>query len=90
MRAFEIEQQGSYVARIFNPRSYFQVTQDIIKRRAYPLVIDKKSVDQNSRYQFKMVNTYIEKTSSVSISSTVSNDSVVGSKTEIDSNCNIV
>ena len=37
-----------------------------------------------------MVNTYIEKTSSISISSTVSNDSVIGAKTEIDANCNIV
>ena len=37
-----------------------------------------------------MLNTYIEKSSSISISATVSNDSVIGAHTGIDSNCNIV
>lgn len=35
------------------------------------------------------MNTYIEKSSTISISSTVSNNSVVGAKTLIDANCNV-
>lgn len=78
------------MGRILNPRSYYQVCQDVLKRRAYPLVIDKKSVDQKANYLYKMLNTYIEKTSTISISSTVSNDCVIGAQTEIDANCKIV
>ena len=61
----------------------------MIKRRVYPLVIDKKSVDPKSNYLYKMLNTYIEKSSSISISSVVSNDCVIGAGTEIDANCSI-
>jgi translation initiation factor eIF-2B subunit epsilon len=53
------------------------------------LVIDKKAVDRSSDYLYKMLNTYIEKTSSVSITSTVSNDCVIGAKTEVNDHCNI-
>ena len=37
-----------------------------------------------------MLNTYIEKSSTISISAQVSNDCVIGAKTEIEANCNII
>lgn len=41
VRVFEVKDQGSYAARILNPRLYGIVTKDVISRKAYPLVIDK-------------------------------------------------
>ena len=40
-RAFEVMEQNAYYGRIFNPRTYAVVSNDVICRRAYPLVLDK-------------------------------------------------
>jgi hypothetical protein len=60
IRVFEVKDQGSYVARILNPRLYSEITKDVLSRKAYPLVIDKYNIDSKSNYQNKMLNTYIE------------------------------
>ena len=49
------------MARLFNPRMYGIVTQDILARKLYPIVLDKKSVDARANYQNKMLNTYIDR-----------------------------
>ena len=45
-----MEEQGSYMARICNPRLYKVVTQDVIQRKVFPLVIDKKAIDPQANY----------------------------------------
>ena len=67
VRIYQVNQQGAYCARIYNPRLYGVVSQDIISRKAYPFVIDKQSVDQKANYHYKMMSTYIDKTATVSI-----------------------
>ena len=89
VRAFEVKQQGAYMARICDPRLYGIVTQDILQRKAFPFTIDKKSIDSKSNYQYKMLSTYIDKSASIAISSHVSNNSVVGLNTVIDANSTI-
>jgi len=60
-RAFEVMDQNAYFGRIFNPRTYAVVSNDVICRRVYPLVIDKMAIDPLSNYLMKMPNIYIEK-----------------------------
>lgn len=89
VRVFEVEQQGAYIARIHNPRMYGQVTQDILRRKAYPFVINKKSVAPGANYQYKMLNSYSDATCSIAISSHLSNGSVVGAEATIDHNSTV-
>lgn len=86
IRVFEVKDQGSYFARIMNPRLYSEVTKDVICRKAYPLVIDKYRIDSKANYQYKMLNTYIDETSTVSISANVQSNCVIGMKSKIDQN----
>lgn len=79
IRAFEVSEQSAYFARIFNPRIFGLVNQDIIKRKVYPLVIDKKAMDPNSNYVTKMLNTYIDKSARISMTANISNNVVIGS-----------
>lgn len=68
VRAFEVMDQIAYFGRIFNPRTYSVVSNDIICRRAYPLVLDKTAIDPQSNYIMKMPNVYIEKTAHLHVS----------------------
>ena len=77
------------MARICDPRLYGIITSDILQRKAFPFVIDKKSIDNQALYQYKMLSTYIDKSTQIAISSHVSHNSAVGQQTSIDSNCTI-
>ena len=81
VRYYVVEDQGAYFARLFNPRMYGIVTQDILARKLYPIVLDKKSVDARANYQNKMLNTYIDRSSQIPVSSLVSNNCVIGPQT---------
>ena len=37
-------------SKLFNPKMYGIVTQDILARKLYPIVLDKKSVDARANY----------------------------------------
>jgi len=52
-------------------------------------LIDKKSIDPDANYRYMMFNTYIDATSVIAISSSISNKTVIGSMTTIDSGCEI-
>lgn len=84
-----VEDQGAYFSRLINPRAYGIVTQDIISRKAYPMVVDKKSVDAKANYVNKMLNTYIDQSANIAVSSKVSNRSVIGPKTNMGANCTV-
>ena len=90
VRAFEVQQQGAYMGRIHDPRLYGIVSKDVLQRKAYPLVIDKKAIDSNSNYEYQMISRYIEESAQIAISSHVSNVSVIGSNSIIDHNCKII
>ena len=72
------------MGRILNPRLYKLVSQDVISRHVYPLLIDKKSVDPDANYKYMMLNTYIDTTSTIAISTNISNKTVIGAMTTID------
>jgi hypothetical protein len=50
----------SYFNRIVDPRTYDQVSRDIIRRSAYPFVVDSKiHIDSGkANYSFNPVNKY--------------------------------
>lgn len=50
IRAFEVVKQGSYMARISDPRMYGIVTKDILSRMVYPIVLDRKAIDLKAEY----------------------------------------
>lgn len=74
------------MARIIDPRLYGLVSHDILSRKVYPFVIDKMAIDAKSNYKYKILSTYIDKSAVISMSTNVSDNCVVGRKTEIDSN----
>lgn len=86
VRAFIVMSQDAYFGRIFNPRTYAVVSNDIICRRAYPLVIDKKAVDPLADYQIKMPNIYIDRRAQTHVSSAILNNVIIGAQTEIGAN----
>jgi translation initiation factor eIF-2B subunit epsilon len=90
IRVFQVRDQGAYFARIANPRLYGVVTRDVISRRAYPMVIDKRSMDKEHNYNFSMPNTYIDNSVQISVQSTVGENSVIGKDTSIDQNSRVV
>jgi hypothetical protein len=55
--AYEVD---GYYARIFDPRTYGEVTQDILSRYLHPLVIDSKLLCPKNNYQFHSLNKYFE------------------------------
>lgn len=67
IRVYEVKQQGAYFARISNPRLYGVVSKDVILRHAYPMVINKKSIDQVHSYNLSKQNTYIDNSAQVSV-----------------------
>lgn len=89
IRAFEVNEQSAYFARVYNPRIYGIVNQDVIKRKVYPLVIDKKATDPNSNYVIKMLNTYIDKSARISMTANISNNVAIGSQTIIENNTSV-
>lgn len=81
VRMYEVKKQGSYFGRISDPRLYKQISQDILARKVYPIVIDKKAIDLKANYKFKMSNIYIDQSAQISMSARVYNNSVIGQKT---------
>ena len=67
IRAFEVVKQGSYMARISDPRMYGIVQRDILQRKVWPIVVDRKAVDLRADYKFKMNSTYIDKKTQIHI-----------------------
>ena len=66
-RAFEVMDQDAYFGRVFNPRTYSVVSNDVICRRVFPLVLEKRAIDTKSNYLMKMPNIYIEKEANVHV-----------------------
>lgn len=89
-RAFEVQQSGVYMARLVDPRLYGIITQDILSRKAYPLVIDKAAVDSRGHYKFEMHNQYIDKSSTLDVTVNISNNVAIASNVMIDQGTKIV
>mmetsp|Transcript_18291 Transcript_18291/g.28109 ORF Transcript_18291/g.28109 Transcript_18291/m.28109 type:complete len:177 (+) Transcript_18291:733-1263(+) len=87
VRFFEVEDLSTYYARVANPRLLGVVSRDIVQRHVYPLVVDMRTIDSKANYQYMMPDKYIEKTSSVQISSQIDSNSVVGYQTSIGKQC---
>lgn len=85
-RAFEVMDQNAYFGRIFNPRTYAVVSNDVICRRVYPLVLDRSAIDPKSSYLIKMPNIYIEKRAHLHVTTQILNNVSIGQSTEIDAN----
>lgn len=85
VRAYEVKQQGAYMARIGDLRLYGQVTHDILSRKVYPFAIDTAAIDSNQDYEFNFPNTYIDKTASYSISCRIYSQCAIGRDACIDS-----
>ena len=85
IRAFEVCKQGSYAARISDPRIYGIVTKDILSRKVYPFVLDKATIDHNADYNYKMTSIYIDKRAHVNVQAQIFNNSAIGEKSTIDS-----
>jgi len=88
-RAYEVMDQGAYFARIFNPRMLSIVANDVLAKKVYPLVIDKKTVDPMADYRIKMPNIYIDKKAMIHVSTQATNNVAIAQGTEIGSNCYI-
>eukprot|EP00347_Sterkiella_histriomuscorum_P009530 403340855 len=93
-------EMNGYFARILDPRTYAEVTQDILSRFLHPFVIDSKLLFPNSNYHFQSFNKYLEGDVQIGLGSTISNNcqvakgSKIGNHTAIDrstigKNCHI-
>lgn len=89
VRAFEVCQQGVYMARLVDPRMYGIITQDVLARKAFPLVIDKASIDPKANYDYKLFNSYIDQSAVIAINSKTSHGCAIARDISIDSNCDI-
>lgn len=89
-RAFEVQQQGVYMARLVDPRLYGVISQDVLARRAYPLVIDKAALDPKSSYIYEMGHIYIDQTASLDVTVSVSGGCAIARQTHIDSGTRVV
>ena len=84
--SYEID---GYYARIFDPRTYGAVTQDILSRCLHPLVVDSKLLFPKNNYQFHSFNKYFDSEVQIAISTSVSNNCQVGKQTKISTNSSI-
>lgn len=89
-RAFEVQQQGVYMARLVDPRHYGVITQDVLARRAYPLVIDKAALDSKSAYLYEMNHIYIDQAASLDVTVSVSGGCAIARQVVIDAGAKIV
>jgi len=81
---FEV-QGPDYWGRVVDPRTYGEISKDIITRRAHPLVIDQMSEGM----QCHSLNKYIDQGAVIDIQGEVGNDCVVAKGTKIGRNSKI-
>lgn len=84
VRAFTVSQQGVYMARMVDPRMYGIITQDVLARKAFPLVIDQASIDSRANYDYKLFNCYIDQSAIIAINSTTSHSCAIAREITID------
>lgn len=71
--AYEID-GGAYYARMLDPRTYGEITQDILSRHLHPLVVDSKLLCPRNNYQFQSINKYFDSDIQVALNTIVSNN----------------
>jgi hypothetical protein len=49
-----------YFAKVLDPRTYYEIGMDIIKRHVYPLVLDSKLLCPKENYVFASINKYFD------------------------------
>ena len=77
------------MARLIDPRLYGIITQDVLARKAFPLVIDKMAVDSTQNYEYKMFNSYVDNTSTINITSKVGNGCAIAQNVIIGSDSQV-
>eukprot|EP00826_Nyctotherus_ovalis_P053995 TRINITY_DN7050_c0_g2_i2.p1 TRINITY_DN7050_c0_g2~~TRINITY_DN7050_c0_g2_i2.p1 ORF type:complete len:668 (+),score=207.12 TRINITY_DN7050_c0_g2_i2:171-2174(+) len=77
--------KSSYCGIIHNPLLYDYVNRDVIKRFAYPLVVDSNLMcpADNLSYKYSRNNIYMDKNIKLSMTCIISDNSVLGSDTEV-------
>jgi len=85
------ESKTSYCAVMHNPLVYDYVNRDIIKRYAYPLVIDSNLMCPAAglTYKYMRNNIYMEENTKLSMTCIISANSVIGKDTEVHDKANI-
>jgi UDP-3-O-[3-hydroxymyristoyl] glucosamine N-acyltransferase len=83
VRVFEVKQPSVYFAKVSNPRIYGQVTKDVLQRKVFPLVIDKRALDPVANYRLNQAMAYIEKSALLDVTAQVTKNTVIGAKTDI-------
>jgi len=80
-----MDPKTSYCAIIHNPLLYDYVSRDVIKRYAYPLVVDSNLMcpGDNLSYKYSKNNIYIDKNTKLSMTCIITANSVIGSDTEV-------
>ncbi len=79
------EPKNAYCAVIYNPLIYSYVTQDLIRRYAYPLVIDSNLMCPGANLSFRYTrdNIYMEENTKLSMTCIISPNSVIGKDSEV-------
>lgn len=61
----------------------------MLKRKVFPLAIDKAAIDATSSYRINALDTYIEKTAKVSRAAHVTGSTLIGAETQVGDNAEI-
>ena len=76
--------QKDYAARVFCPRTYDAVSRDVVRRWAYPLVLDNNFLDDHeTSFKCRRGNRYLEDGVTLARTCSVAPGCVLGSGTEV-------
>lgn len=77
---------GEYAARVQDPKSYHAISKDVVERWTYPMVPENNLI-ADTTYRVYRHNVYREAKISVSMSVTITSDTVIGYGTSIGTGC---